>query len=142
MGQEREAALEDLNVNEEDATLVMKISAPSEKTILLLGKSFNLATYSRRKYILDTIEEKSKVKEILQDQPDSLIDLNNQYFFISHFEKLFSKNITVIQKSKSLFAKLSIAQGHSKMDVRNYFPLVSEAKTKILTQEDFPKHIQ
>lgn len=125
MGQEREAALEDLNVNEEDATLAMKISAPSEKTILLLGKPFNLATYSRRKYILDTIEEKSKVKEILQDQPDSLIDLNDQYFFISHFEKLFSKNITVIQKSKSLFAKLSIAQGHSNMVVRNYFPLVS-----------------
>lgn len=89
------------------AKFVTGISALFKQTILLLGQAFNSATYFQSKNVSDAfIEDKSKLKEILRYQSDSLNDLNNQYLFDSHFEEK-NKNVNAKQRPKPLFTGLN-----------------------------------
>ena len=105
-------AMEDSQMG--DNTPLMEVSALFKQSILLLAQACNGTSYFRRKNILGTlINGKSKVKEILKEQSDSLNDFSNQYVFGSYFENEFSKSVTAKQRSKSLFTGLRSSSASS-----------------------------
>ena len=120
MQEEKEAAIQELSENNGDCSPMLAVSSLFEQSILLLGKAFITTSYFRRKNVFEIlIDGKSKVKEILREQSDSLNDASNQFLFGEHFENEFSKSVNAKQKSKAQFtslqkqkAKTSCCQAH------------------------------
>ena len=92
-------AMEHIDSHNEDTILLMEVWTLFEQS------TFAFDTFC----FLDTlVEGKSKFKEILKEQYDSLNEFLNQCLFGSYFEYEFSKLFTAKQRSKSLFTGLGM----------------------------------
>ena len=90
-------AMEHIDSHNEDTIPLMEVWTLFEQS------TFAFDTFC----FLDTlVEGKSKFKEILKEQYDSLNEFLNQCLFGSYFEYEFSKLFTAKQRSKSLFTGL------------------------------------
>ena len=78
-----------------------KLSWIFEQTVALLCKTFNAASYHRRKCVLDRLIDG---KATLRDQSESMKSFVNKFLFGFCLKNEFSKSLKTEQNLKSLFA--------------------------------------
>lgn len=101
-------AMEHIDSHNEDTIPLMEVWTLFEQS------TFAFDTFC----FLDTlVEGKSKFKEILKEQYDSLNEFLDQCLFGSYFENEFSKLFTAKQRSKSLLTGL----GMFSTSIKNFF---------------------